>query len=139
MQKLCCVCTIQQPLPVWIIVTSLPTHISINSHPFLVGIVSTIDDPPEPPVPENDPSDLPESDLDISDDPILDFVNSQCLISEDLDQALQAYQAYQVPCPQDSTMISERTIIHHSTYHATQASQAKHGSLVDGVVLLDQM
>ena len=27
-------------LPVWIIVTSLPTHISINSHPFLVGIVS---------------------------------------------------------------------------------------------------
>ena len=40
MQKLCCVHTIQQPLPVWIIVTSLPTHISINSHPFLVGIVS---------------------------------------------------------------------------------------------------
>ena len=38
MQKLCCVCTIQQPLPVWIIVTSLPTHISINSHPFPVGI-----------------------------------------------------------------------------------------------------
>ena len=139
MQKLCCVRTIQQPLPVWIIVTSLPTHISINSHPFLVGIVSTIDDPPEPPVPENDPSDIPESDLDISDDPILDFVNSQCHISEDLDQALQAYQAYQVPCPQDSTMISERKINHHSTYHVTQASQAKHGSLVDGVVLLDQM
>ena len=41
MQKLCCVCTIQQPLPVWIIVTSLPTHISINSHPFPVGIVSS--------------------------------------------------------------------------------------------------
>ena len=38
----CCVRTIQQPLPVWIIVTSLPTHISINSHPFLVGIVSGI-------------------------------------------------------------------------------------------------
>ena len=38
-QKLCCVRTIQQPLPVWIIVTSLPTHISINSHPFPVGIV----------------------------------------------------------------------------------------------------
>ena len=44
MQKLCCVCTIQQPLPVWIIVTSLPTHFSINSHPFLVGIVSQIMD-----------------------------------------------------------------------------------------------
>ena len=43
MQKLCCVRTIQQPLPVWIIVTSLPTHISINSHPFPMGIVS---DPP---------------------------------------------------------------------------------------------
>ena len=40
MQKLCCVRTIQKPLPVWIIVTSLPTHISINSHPFPVGIVS---------------------------------------------------------------------------------------------------
>ena len=29
------------PLPVWIIVTSLPTHISINSHLFPVGIVSS--------------------------------------------------------------------------------------------------
>ena len=61
------------------------------------------DDPPGPPVPENDLSDLPESDLDIPDDPILDFVNSQCHSSEDLDQALQAYQAYQVQSPQDST------------------------------------
>ena len=89
------------------------------------------DDLPEPPVPENDPPDLPESDLDISDDPILDFVNSQCHSSEDLDQALQAYQAYQVPCPQDSTMIPEKTINHHFTYHIAHASQAKHGSLVD--------
>ena len=54
-------------------------------------------EPPEHSVPENDPPDLPESDLDIPDDPILDFVNSQCHRSEDLDQALQAYQAYQVP------------------------------------------
>ena len=88
-------------------------------------------DPPGPPVPENDLPDLPESDLDISDDPILDFVNSQCHSSEDLDQALQAYQAYQVPCPQDSTMVPERSINHHYTYHVAQASQAKHGSLVD--------
>ena len=51
-------------------------------------------DLPEPPLPDND---LPESDIDIPDDPILDFVNSQCHSSEDLDQALQAYQAYQVP------------------------------------------
>ena len=46
-------------------------------------------DPPGPPVPENDLPDLPESNLDISDDSILDFVNSQCHSSEDLDQALQ--------------------------------------------------
>ena len=57
------------------------------------------DDPPVPPVPENDPPDVPESDLDILDDPILDFVNTQCHNSEALDQALQAYQAYQVPSP----------------------------------------
>ena len=56
-------------------------------------------DPPEPPVPDNGPSDLPESDLDIPDDPILDFVNTQCHNSDDLDQTLQAYQAYQVPRP----------------------------------------
>ena len=86
---------------------------------------------PGPSVPENDLADLPESDLDIPDDPILDFVNSQCHSSEDLDQALQAYQAYQVTCPQDSTMTPERTINHHITCHVAQASQAKHGSLVD--------
>ena len=85
-----------------------------------------------PPVPENDLPDLPESDLDIPDDPILDFVNSQCHSSEYLDHTLQAYQAYQVPCPQDSTMTPERSINHHFTYHIVQASQAKHGSLVDG-------
>ena len=95
-------------------------------------IVETpLDEPPGPPVPENDLPDLPESDLDILDDPTLDFVNSQCHSSEDLDQALQAYQAYQVPCPQDSTMTPERSINQHFTYHIAQASQAKHGSLVD--------
>ena len=89
------------------------------------------DDPPGPLVPENDLPDHPESDLDIPDDPILDFVNSQYHCSEDLDQALQAYQAYQVSCPQDSTMTPERSINHHFTYHVAQASRAKHGSLVD--------
>ena len=88
------------------------------------------DDPPGPPVHENDPADLPESDLDIPDDSILDFVNSQCHSSEDLDQALQAYQAYQVPCSQDPILTPERSINHHFTYHIAQASQAKHGSLV---------
>ena len=51
---------------------------------------------------------------------ILDFVNSQFHSSEDLDQALQA-----------SIMTPERSINHHFTYHIAQASQAKHGSLVD--------
>ena len=88
-------------------------------------------DLPEPSVPKPDPPDLPESDLDIPDDPILAFVNSQCHSSKDLDKAFQAYQAYQVPCPQDSTMTPERTINHHFTYHVAQASQDKHGSLVD--------
>ena len=89
------------------------------------------DGPPGPPVPENVLPDLPESDLDIPDDPNLDFVNSQCHSFEDFDQALQGHQAYQVPCPQDSTMTPERSINHHFTYHVAQASQAKHGSLVD--------
>ena len=89
------------------------------------------DDPPGPPVSENDLPDLPETDLNIPDDPILDFVNSQCHSSEDLDQALQAYQAFQIPSPQDSTTTPERTVNYHFTYHIAQASQAKHGSLVD--------
>ena len=58
-------------------------------------------------------------------------MNSQCHSSDDLDQALLVYQAYQVPCPQDSTPIPERTINHHYTYLVAQAAQAKHGSLVD--------
>ena len=90
-------------------------------------VESPQNDLPGPPVPENDLPDLPESDLDIAGDPILDFGNRQCHSSEDLDQALQAYQAYQVPCPQDSTLFPERSINHHFTYHVAQASQAKHG------------
>ena len=58
-------------------------------------------------------------------------MNSQFHSSEDLDQALQAYQAYQVPCPQDSTMTPERSINHHFTYYIAQASPDRHGSLVD--------
>ena len=58
-------------------------------------------------------------------------MNSQCHNSGDLDQALQAYQAYQVPSPQDSTITPERSINHHFTYHIAQASQAQNGSLVD--------
>ena len=89
------------------------------------------DDPSEPSVHDTGSSDLPESDLAIPNDPILDFVNSQYHSSEDLDQALQAYQAYQAPCSQDSTPVRERNINHHYTYHVAQASQAILDSFVD--------
>ena len=89
------------------------------------------DDPPKLYVPDSGLSELPESDLDIPEDPFLDFVNGQCHTSEELDQALQAYQAYQVPCSQDSTQSPDQNINHHYTYLAAQVSQAKHGSLVD--------
>ena len=79
------------------------------------------EDPLGPPVPENDLPDLPGSDLDIPEDPLLDFVNSLCHNSEDLDQALQAYQAYHVTRPQHSTMTPERSINHHFSYHVAQA------------------
>ena len=49
---------------------------------------------------KNDLLDLPESDLDIPDDPILDIVNSQCHSSEDLGPgSFRAYQVYQVTMP----------------------------------------
>ena len=51
--------------------------------------------------------------------------------SEDLDQIIQIYQAYQVRCSQDFTPTPERNINHHYTYHIGQASQTKHGCLVD--------
>ena len=50
------------------------------------------DDPPEPSVPDSGLSELPESDLDIPEDPLLNMVNRQCHNSEDLNQGLQAYQ-----------------------------------------------
>ena len=89
------------------------------------------DDPPEHSVPDPSLSDLPESNLDIPEVPILDFVKCQCHRFEYLDQAHQAYQAYQVPCSQDSTPTPERNINHHYTDHVAPDSQAKHGSLVD--------
>ena len=52
------------------------------------------EDLPEPSDPDSGLFDLSESDLDICEDPNLKFVNSQFHSSEDLDQALQAYQAY---------------------------------------------
>ena len=88
-------------------------------------------DPLKPSEPDSGLSDLPESDLDIPEDTILGFVNRQSHSHEDLDQALQVYQAYQVPSLHRSTPSHERITNHHLTYHTAQASQAKHGSLVD--------
>ena len=88
-------------------------------------------DPPEPSEPDDGLSDLPEPDLDIHEDPILDFLNSPCHRSEDLDQALEAYLAHQVPPSHDSTPAAVRIVNHHYTYHIAQASQATHGSSVD--------
>ena len=87
------------------------------------------DDPPEPSMPDSGLSELPESDLDIPEDPILDFVSSQCHRSEDLDQALQAYLVYHVPSSQDSSPSHERMINHHYTSHVAQASPAKNMAL----------
>ena len=87
-------------------------------------------DPPEPSEPDSGLPDLPETNLGIPEYPILDFVSRHCHNSEDLDLALQAYQAYQVPTSQDSTPSPETTINHHYTHHIAQASQATHGSLV---------
>ena len=50
-----------------------------------------------------------------------------------MDQALQAYQPYQVPSPQDSTPSPERVVNHHYIYHIAQASQATYSCLVDRV------
>ena len=89
------------------------------------------DDPPEPSLPDCGLSELPEGVLEIPEDPSLNFAKSQCHRSEKLDQPLQAYQAHQVLCSQDSTPTHVRNINHHYTSHVAQASQAKHGSLVD--------
>ena len=123
------------------------TEVHNRFHKRRVHNIDVVEEPqvdlPEPSEPDSGLlSELPESDLDIPEDTILDFVNSQCHRPEDLDQALQACQAYQVPCSQDSTPTPERNINHRYTYHVAQASQDNHGSLVVRgamVVSVDQM
>ena len=87
-------------------------------------------DPSEPSELVSGPSDLPEADLDIPEDPTLNFVDFQCHNSKDVDLALQVYQVYQAPFSQDPTISPERFINQHLTYHIAQASQATHSSLV---------
>ena len=58
-------------------------------------------------------------------------MNSQCHSSEDLDQALQAYQAYRYHVPRIPPHFLIGTLITTISTHVAQVAQAKHDSLVD--------
>ena len=62
-------------------------------------------------------------------DDLLDFITSQQHSDDQLHQVLQTYQAYQET--QSETETPHRQMNAHITYHVAQASQAKHGSLVE--------
>ena len=70
-----------------------------------------------------------DQDLEPPTDDILEFITSQGHSEDQLDQALQTYQAYQQS--QSETETPSRQMNTHITYHVAQAKQAKHGSLVD--------
>ena len=70
-----------------------------------------------------------DQDLEPPTDDILEFITSQGHSEDQLDQALQTYQAYQQS--QSETETPSRQMNAHITYHVAQAKQAKHGSLVD--------
>ena len=65
-----------------------------RSHKRKVHNTDVVEEPqadqPELSEPHSGPSDLPGPDLGIPEDPILEYVNSQCHSTEDLDSALQA-------------------------------------------------
>ena len=67
----------------------------------------------------------PDQDLETPKDDILDFIHSQHHTEDQLDQVLQIYQAY------TDSHTPSREVSAHITYHVAQASQTKHGSLVD--------
>ena len=71
----------------------------------------------------------PDQDLEPHTDDLLDFISSQERSDDQLDQVLQTYQAYQES--QSESQTPTRQLNTHITYHVAQASQAKHGSLVD--------
>ena len=64
-------------------------------------------------------------------DPILDYINSQDHQEEDMNHALQAYNVMASPTPDDTPHWSINLVHTHLFYHAAQAKQAQHGSLVD--------
>ena len=71
---------------------------------------------------ENTQQDHTDQDLETPKNDLLDSINSQ---PDQLDQVLQTYQAY------TDIHTPSREVNTHITYHAAQASQDKHGSLVD--------
>ena len=70
-----------------------------------------------------------DQDLEPPTDDLLDFITSQEHSEDQLDQVLQTYQAYHES--QSETETPHRQMNAHITYHAAQAKQTKHGSLVD--------
>ena len=59
----------------------------------------------------------------------MEFITSQEHSDDQLDQVLQTYQAYQES--QSDNEKPHAQINAHITYHAAQAQNSKHGSLVD--------
>ena len=70
-----------------------------------------------------------DQDLEPPTDDILEFITSQGHSEDQLDQVFQTYQAYEQS--QSETETPPRQMNAHIAYHAAQAKQAKHGSLVD--------
>ena len=65
-------------------------------------------------------------------DRILDYINSQHHQEENMDNALQTYNIMTSPTP-DNTLQQSIKLAHiiHLFYHAAQAKEAQHDSLVD--------
>ena len=70
-----------------------------------------------------------DQDLEPPTDDLLEFITSQEHSEDQLDQVLQAHQAYHES--QSETETPHRQMKAHITYHVAQAKQAKRGSLVD--------
>ena len=67
----------------------------------------------------------------IESDPILDYINSQHLQEEDMNNALQAYNVMTCPTSDVKPQQSINSVHIHLLYHIAQAKQAPHGLLVD--------
>ena len=61
----------------------------------------------------------------------MDYINSQHHQEEDINNAVQAYNAMTSPTSDATPQWSINLIHIHLFYHVAQAKQAQHGSLVD--------